>query len=83
MLDTKALLAWNGEMAVLSFRGTNSLRNACSDLQVFMLAHPPKRGMWTMGAPSPQRALGGLHALSALEHLLLLHSQLTLHVELC
>ena len=33
-LDTKALLAWNGETAVLAFRGTASLTNAWSDLQV-------------------------------------------------
>ena len=32
--DTKALLAWNGETAVLAFRGTASLTNAFSDLQV-------------------------------------------------
>ena len=50
VLDTKALLAWNGQQAVLSFRGTKSLRNAWSDLQVFMLDHPPARGSWTLGA---------------------------------
>ena len=33
-LETKALLAWNGETAVLAFRGTASLTNACSDLKV-------------------------------------------------
>ena len=38
--DTKALLAWNWDMAVLAFRGTASLTNACSDLQVTaMSAH--------------------------------------------
>ena len=31
---TKALLAWNGDTAVLAFRGTVSLTNAFSDLQV-------------------------------------------------
>ena len=33
-LDTKALLAWNSDTAVLAFRGTASLTNACSDLKV-------------------------------------------------
>ena len=33
-LDTKALLAWNQDTAVLAFRGTASLTNAWSDLQV-------------------------------------------------
>ena len=33
-LETKALLAWNGDTAVLAFRGTASLTNACSDLKV-------------------------------------------------
>ena len=32
--DTKALLAWNGETAVLAFRGTASLTNAWLDLKV-------------------------------------------------
>ena len=34
VLDIKALLAWNRDTAVLAFRGTVSLTNACSDLQV-------------------------------------------------
>ena len=33
-LDTKALLAWSQDTAVLAFRGTASLTNACSDLKV-------------------------------------------------
>ena len=33
-LETKALLAWNADTAVLAFRGTASLTNAWSDLQV-------------------------------------------------
>ena len=33
-LHTKALLAWNSDTAVLAFRGTASLTNAWSDLQV-------------------------------------------------
>ena len=32
VLDTKALLAWNSHMAVLSFRGTVSMRNALTDI---------------------------------------------------
>ena len=32
--DTNATLAWNGDTTVLAFRGTASLTNACSDLQV-------------------------------------------------
>ena len=32
--DTKALLAWSQDTAVLAFRGTASLTNACSDLKV-------------------------------------------------
>ena len=35
--DTKALLAWNGETAVLAFRGTASLTNAWLDLKVLSL----------------------------------------------
>ena len=41
-LQTKALLAWNQDTAVLAFRGTASLTNALSDLQVLnmsMLLH--------------------------------------------
>lgn len=34
VLQTKALLAWNRDTAVLAFRGTASLTNAWSDLQV-------------------------------------------------
>ena len=34
VLDTKALLAWNKDTVVLSFRGTASLANACSDIRV-------------------------------------------------
>ena len=41
--DTKALLAWNRDTAVLAFRGTASLTNACSDLQV-ALPHPAVPG---------------------------------------
>ena len=33
-LDTKALLAWSEDTAVLAFRGTASLTNACSNLKV-------------------------------------------------
>ena len=33
-LDTKALLGWSRDTAVLAFRGTASLTNACSDLKV-------------------------------------------------
>ena len=35
VLDTKALLAWNQDTAVLSFRGTASWANACSDIRVW------------------------------------------------
>ena len=41
--DTKALLAWNGETVVLSFRGTASLQNACSDIQVRVFGSKRKR----------------------------------------
>ena len=37
-LQTKALLAWNQDTAVLAFRGTASLTNALSDLQVLLHA---------------------------------------------
>ena len=33
-LQTKALMAWNSDTVVLAFRGTVSLTNAWSDLQV-------------------------------------------------
>ena len=36
-LDTKALLGWSADTAVLAFRGTPSITNACSDLK----ARPP------------------------------------------
>ena len=32
--DTKALLGWNRDTVVLSFRGTNSFTNAWADLKV-------------------------------------------------
>ena len=35
--QTKALLAWGQDTAVLAFRGTASLTNAWSDLQVLRL----------------------------------------------
>ena len=38
-LDTKCLLAWSQDTAVLAFRGTASFTNACSDLKV-SLRHP-------------------------------------------
>ena len=34
VLDTHALLGWSSDTAVLAFRGTASLTNACSDLRV-------------------------------------------------
>lgn len=34
ILETKALLAWNRQQVVLAFRGTASITNAWSDLQV-------------------------------------------------
>ena len=40
VLDTKALLGWSQDTAVLAFRGTASLTNACSDLQVSQVAVP-------------------------------------------
>ena len=36
-LDTKCLLAWSQDTAVLAFRGTASFTNACSDLKVSLL----------------------------------------------
>ena len=33
-LDIRALLSWSHDSAVLAFRGTASLTNACSDLKV-------------------------------------------------
>lgn len=33
-LDTKALMAWNDDTVVLSFRGTASFRNVLADLKV-------------------------------------------------
>ena len=36
-LDIRALLGWSHDTAVLAFRGTASLTNACSDLKVDVL----------------------------------------------
>ncbi|KAK9817450.1 hypothetical protein WJX74_010198 [Apatococcus lobatus] len=48
-LDTKVLLGWGPGGVAVAFRGTASLRNALSDLQVWRSDHPPVRGsrmMW-------------------------------------
>ncbi|KAK9821824.1 hypothetical protein WJX74_001662 [Apatococcus lobatus] len=48
-LDTKVLLGWGPGGIAVAFRGTASLRNALSDLQVWRSDHPPVRGsrmMW-------------------------------------
>ena len=37
-LDTRCLLGWNNSKIVLAFRGTASISNAWSDLQVMMLS---------------------------------------------
>ena len=37
-LDTRCLLGWNDSKIVLAFRGTASISNAWSDLQVMMLS---------------------------------------------
>ena len=62
-LDTKALLAWNQDTAVLAFRGTASLTNAWSDLQVLRLvcimsngACSDPRGALETGRSNSQRA---------------------------
>lgn len=39
--DVKALLAWNRQRVVLAFRGTASMTNAWSDLQVGRPCRPP------------------------------------------
>lgn len=33
-LDTKALMAWNDDTVVLSFRGTASFKNVLADIKV-------------------------------------------------
>lgn len=48
-LDTKALLGWNAQTVVLAFRGTASMRNACSDMKVWRMAHEPIRGAFWLG----------------------------------
>ena len=63
-LDTKALLAWTQDTAVLAFRGTSSLTNAWSDLQVPILlsvVHSCSRAWWacTAGHAELQHGLGG------------------------
>ena len=50
VLDTKALLAWNRDTAVLSFRGTASVKNAFSDLKAWMAVHEPRRGVAVLGS---------------------------------
>lgn len=37
--DTKALLAWSHSAVVIAFRGTQSVRNAWSDVQVNLCQH--------------------------------------------
>jgi len=48
-LDTKALLAWNEDTVVLSFRGTVSLKNVLTDMRAWYSTHPPARGHWYLG----------------------------------
>jgi hypothetical protein len=45
-LDTKALMAWNEDTVVLSFRGTASFRNVLADIKAWYAVHPPARGQW-------------------------------------
>jgi len=49
VLDTKALMAWNHNTVVLSFRGTASFKNVLADLRAWYAAHPPLRGRPFMG----------------------------------
>ncbi|KAK9814642.1 hypothetical protein WJX72_009144 [[Myrmecia] bisecta] len=47
-LDTKCLVAWNEDTVVVSFRGTASMANACSDIKFWWSTHPPARGSYLL-----------------------------------
>ncbi|KAK9819503.1 hypothetical protein WJX74_000076 [Apatococcus lobatus] len=42
--DSKAMIAWNKDIILLSFRGTASIKAAKLDLEGYRVCHPPKRG---------------------------------------
>lgn len=51
-LDTKAIIGFNDDIVVIAFRGTASLKNAVSDMQVWRMRYPPGQGSaWTFTAP--------------------------------
>ena len=71
VLHTKALLAWNRDTAVLAFRGTASLTNAWSDLQVLGLmssvhVNCPQHQKPVAGDSYRARAWGNTHCLAGL-----------------
>ena len=41
--DTRTLLAWGGTTLVVAFKGTSSLENVLTDLNLFKVHHPPAR----------------------------------------
>ncbi|KAK9843872.1 hypothetical protein WJX84_004447 [Apatococcus fuscideae] len=42
--DTKAIVAWNNDTILVSFRGTASMKAAKLDLEAYRVNHPPVRG---------------------------------------
>ncbi|GAB4817731.1 hypothetical protein N2152v2_004777 [Parachlorella kessleri] len=48
-LDTKAIMGWNDSTVVIAFRGTTSLANMRSDLQVWMKSYPVRDGSCCLG----------------------------------
>ena len=56
VLDTKVLIAWNGQTAVLSFRGTSSLANVLSDLRCTALSSTNRAAIFDLILMLWQRA---------------------------
>ncbi|KAK9801989.1 hypothetical protein WJX73_007271 [Symbiochloris irregularis] len=74
--DTKALLAWNHSTVVIAFRGTQSIRNAWSDLQVWRTPHPPMRGrQWLGTCPMVHTGFYGAWTSKGLDAQVLKHLQ--------